>query len=126
MLIDEGVVACRKAARSERLARIKVGKKATLVETMQKAPERAPAGADGLGYNVGLIPSLAPKRRAKAGVSPTGLRGERGGRVSGESASSGSRGESGERGASIDRGSLGSRSGPRGWLRGRSIDKERS
>ncbi|PXF45983.1 putative myosin light chain kinase [Gracilariopsis chorda] len=35
-------------------------------DTNEKAPERAPAGADALGYNVGLIPSFAPKRRARA------------------------------------------------------------
>lgn len=41
--------------------------KSKKLEKMTKAPERAPVGADGLGYNVGLFPSFTPKRRAKAG-----------------------------------------------------------
>eukprot|EP00171_Calliarthron_tuberculosum_P007861 IDg7861t1 len=35
---------------------------------MLAVPERAPAGADGLGYNVGLFRSFAPKQRLRAGV----------------------------------------------------------
>lgn len=91
---------------------------------MARAPEQAPLGADGLGYNVGLIPSFAPKRRARAGGKRRPPRGATSGEGSGgdgsgapasgrgsvESAvSSGSRTPSGERGASLDRKSVDSK-----------------
>lgn len=110
--VDREAVAERRAARGERLKLMKiVGKKSSLGEKMTRAPERAPVGADGLGYNVGLIPSFAPKRRAKAGVSKKDLE-ERAARISRESGSDGSREASreasGERG-SVDRSSVGSK-----------------
>lgn len=37
-------------------------------ERMVPAPERAPVGTDGLGYNVGLFRSFAPKQRLRAGT----------------------------------------------------------
>lgn len=130
-----------------------VVKKAGLEGRMMRAPERAPLGADGLGYNVGLIPSFTPKRRAKAGLTGVNrtsrdlprVRGEestngslvRVSRESGgskESGSSGSRSPSKERGASMDRRSIGSSGGGSlskgSWgliLRGRSsAEKNRS
>lgn len=97
---------------------------------MPRAPERAPIGADGLGYNLGLIPSFAPKRRAKAGVTAPANRTIRDlskvrsdddttGRVrmskdstlAKGSESDGSRTPSGERAASMDRRSIGSSGG---------------
>lgn len=130
-LVDGEYEAQQRALRGERLKTRRSAKKSSLEEKMQRAPERAPVGADGLGYNVGLIPSFVPKRRAKAGVSPPGVRegvlGEKtkSMRISRESGSSvGSRGNSGERG-SLERN--GSR-GKGGWglrIRGRSIEKER-
>lgn len=133
-IVDVEYIALQKKAQGERLKVQRIGKKASLEEKMQRAPERAPAGADGLGYNVGLIPSFVPKRRARAGVSPPGIRD----RISGEktrsmrtSRESGSSG--GSRAPSGDRGSL-ERNGPRltggksAWalrIRGRSVDKER-
>lgn len=147
--VDENVIAARRSVRGERLQVHRISKKASLEEKMQRAPERAPAGADGLGYNVGLIPSFAPKRRAKAGISPNGLQREssvsssigatgtdptraRSMRISRESGSSGgSRTASGERTGSLERTSVGSKgskssSKPNSWglkLRGRSLDK---
>lgn len=142
-LVDEEVIAEQKSVRSERLKRHAKAKKESLEQKMQKAPERAPVGADGLGYNVGLIPSFAPKRRAKAGNSPpTRSRESMGGHVvgegkvkatrisheSGSSGSRGSRGPSGDRKRSMERTSLVTKSpGKLGgsWgikLRGKSVD----
>lgn len=133
-LVDEEVIAERKAVRSERLRRLAKSKKTNVGQKMQRAPERAPIGADGLGYNVGLIPSFTPKRRAKAGNSPSGMNRERGGgkvkttRISEESGSSGSRTPSGEKKRSIERTSLGgknSRKTSGSWsimFKGRGID----
>ena len=131
-LVDVQIAAEQRALRIGRIReRARIGKKISLEEKMARAPERAPVGADGLGYNVGLIPSLVPKRRAKAGVSggmrrDGGVVGEdvRRMRTSRESASSGSRGGSAERG-SIERSSVGSKGSSKNstwglFLRGRS------
>lgn len=112
-----GVVGETMAVRGERIARQwRGGKQGGRV---RRAPERAPVGADGLAYNVGLIPSFAPKRRATVGVSASRRDGGEDGRsfrISRESASSGSRTGSGDRG-SLDRSSLGSKNSARssGW-----------
>lgn len=110
---------CAERARTMRT----VGRKTGAEKKMARAPERAPLGTDGLGYNVGLIPSFAPKRRAKAGMSPLPITGPRrdksqllseefsisgAGSVrmskeSGRSGSSSSRSASGERQASVDK-----------------------
>lgn len=146
--VDNSKTSLRSAGGRERVRPVRrVVKKSCVDGRMPRAPERAPVGADGLGYNVGLIPSFTPKRRAKAGVSPPNgtsrdlsrLRSEDGSvngrqiRVSRESASSGSRTPSGERSASIDRRSIGSSGGSLSkgtWgfiLRGRSsAEKTRS
>lgn len=42
--------------------------KRAAAERMVPAPERAPMGTDGLGYNVGLFRSFAPKQRLRAGA----------------------------------------------------------
>lgn len=65
-----GGIGRKKGCERKRTMRTGGGKKSEKSK-MAKAPERAPVGADGLGYNVGLIPSFTPKRRAKAGVTPT-------------------------------------------------------
>lgn len=133
-LVDEDAERRRRVIRSEWLKNFGRTKKMSAGERMQRAPELAPVGADGLGYNVGIIPSFAPKRRARAGVSPQPVkRGEGGGdrvrsmRISRESGSSGSR-LSGERNGSIDRSFVGGRSPGKSnsWglrLRGKSSEK---
>lgn len=100
------------------------GKKNGTEKKMTRAPERAPTGTDGLGYNVGFIPSFAPKRRAKASVSSpmitvprrdkgqlsggeessvNGTNSVRMSKDSGQSVSSGSNTPSGERGVSVEK-----------------------
>ncbi|CDF32686.1 Serine/threonine protein kinase [Chondrus crispus] len=145
-LVNKQVIREQETVRSERLRKHGIAKKASLGEKMQRAPERAPAGADGLGYNVGLFPSFVPKRRARAGplsssqkkesnvssgFSTTGSDHSRSlpTRVSGESGSSaGSLTRGGEKQVSIDRSSVGSKSSTKSgsWgfkLRGRGTDK---
>ncbi|KAI0566827.1 Serine/threonine protein kinase [Gracilaria domingensis] len=68
-LVDDERIAEQEDARRMHLERIAERRRESQrrSETTGRAPERAPAGADALGYNVGLIPSFAPKRRARAG-----------------------------------------------------------
>ncbi|CAN8062883.1 unnamed protein product [Agarophyton chilense] len=70
-LVDEERIADQEDLRRMHLERVAERRRVTQRrgEVTAKAPERAPAGADGLGYNVGLIPSFAPKRKAKAGLT---------------------------------------------------------
>lgn len=115
--------AAAESAAQSRLARIqalKCQKKVSVSEKMMRAPERAPVGTDALGYNVGLFPSLVPKRRARAGATCPGthgsmsqsmsLRGSTDTVRSGNSSDGGARGDStdgGLRGNSTDGGTRG-------------------
>lgn len=147
-LVNQRVIAEQKIVRSERLRRHCIAKKkASLNEKMQRAPERAPPGADGLGYNVGLFPSFVPKRRAKAGVLPNNQKRESNvstslmssisdpgktlaARTSGESGSSvGSLTPTSGRPPSLERNSSGSKSSTKSssWMfrmKGRSTDRD--